>query len=60
MLLKISYFRQAAHLLDAPKVSAEDIASISSECFKLNSLQLKALLKMYRPDRGEHVIPQGE
>ena len=35
---------QAAHLLLARKNTAEDIASVSSICFKLNSLQLKTLL----------------
>ena len=49
---------QAAHLLEAPKSSADDIASISSACFKLNSLQLRALLENYIPDRGEPQIPQ--
>ena len=38
---------QAAMLLDAPKASADDIADISSSCFKLNSLQLRALLNNY-------------
>ncbi|CAH1226760.1 PPP1R9A [Branchiostoma lanceolatum] len=49
---------QAAHLLQAPKHSAEDIASISSTCFKLNSMQLRALLEQYRPDPNEPRIPQ--
>ena len=31
---------QAAHLLQARKNTAEDIASVSSICFKLNSLQV--------------------
>lgn len=49
---------QAAHLLEAPKSSADDIASISSACFKLNSLQLRALLENYVPGMGEPHIPQ--
>ena len=38
---------QAAHLLLSRKNTAEDIASVSSICFKLNSLQLKTLLNKY-------------
>ncbi|XP_013410608.1 afadin isoform X2 [Lingula anatina] len=49
---------QAAHLLQAPKSSPDDIASISSACFKLNSLQLRALLQHYIPSQGEPRIPQ--
>ena len=40
-------------LLDAPKSSADDLADISSACFKLNSLQLRALLSNYFPGRDE-------
>lgn len=50
---------QAMHLLQAPKQSAEDIANISGTCFKLNSLQLRALLSQYIPSErdGERPIP---
>ncbi len=48
---------QAAHLLQARKNTAEDIASVSSICFKLNSLQLKTLLHRYEPDANETPIP---
>nr|XP_039267288.1 afadin-like isoform X1 [Styela clava] len=50
---------QAMHLLQAPKQSAEDIAAISGTCFKLNSLQLRALLSQYIPSErdGETLIP---
>ncbi|XP_012937979.1 afadin [Aplysia californica] len=44
---------QAAHLLQAPKSSADDITNISSTCFKLNSMQLRALLTRYLPEPGE-------
>ncbi|XP_076466246.1 afadin-like [Babylonia areolata] len=44
---------QAAHLLQAPKVTNDDINSISSTCFKLNSLQVRALLTRYIPDANE-------
>lgn len=44
---------QAAHLLQAPKSSADDITNISSTCFKLNSLQLRALLTRYIPEPNE-------
>ena len=44
---------QAAHLLQARKATAEDIASLSSTCFKLNSLQLEALLSSYQEAEAE-------
>jgi afadin len=47
---------QAAMLLDAPKASADDVADISSSCFKLNSLQLRALLSNYFAGRDEMPI----
>nr|XP_006813997.1 PREDICTED: afadin [Saccoglossus kowalevskii] len=53
----LSRIIQAAHLLQAPKSSADDIASISSTCFKLNSLQLRALLEQYQSGGGEPHIP---
>jgi len=51
---------QATNLLQAPKHSSDDIAAISGTCFKLNSLQLRALLTNYWPDEreGEGLIPQ--
>ncbi|XP_052088290.1 afadin-like isoform X5 [Mytilus californianus] len=49
---------QAAHLLEAPKSSADDIANICSTCFKLNSLQLRELLQQYIPEPNEPPIPQ--
>ncbi|XP_062598026.1 afadin-like isoform X2 [Saccostrea cucullata] len=49
---------QAAHLLQAPKSSHDDISNISSTCFKLNSLQLRELLQRYIPEPGEPPIPQ--
>lgn len=36
----------------------DDIATISSTCFKLNSLQLRALLEKYQPAPDEPRIPQ--
>jgi len=47
---------QAAHLLQARKGTAEDIATLSSTCFKLNSLQLKCLLSRYQPAPDEAPI----
>ena len=47
---------QAAHLLLARKNTAEDIASVSSICFKLNSVQLKTLLDRYEPAPDENPI----
>ena len=49
---------QAAHLLQAPKNSHGDINSISSACYKLNSVQLRALLENYRPAADELDIPR--
>lgn len=55
----LSRIIQAAHLLEAPKGSPDDILSISSTCFKLNSLQLRALLQNYIPSAGEpHIQPE--
>ncbi|KAL1139052.1 hypothetical protein AAG570_009113 [Ranatra chinensis] len=48
---------QAAHLLQAPKYSCDDLATLSSTCFKLNSLQLRALLQKYQPTPDEPRIP---
>ncbi|KAF2349362.1 Dilute domain [Trinorchestia longiramus] len=48
---------QAAALLVAPKVVPGDITVISSDCFKLNSLQLRALLEKYELEPGEPPIP---
>jgi afadin len=47
---------QAAHLLQARKGTAEDIATLSSTCFKLNSLQLRSLLSRYQPAQDEQPI----
>ncbi|KAI4465248.1 afadin [Holotrichia oblita] len=48
---------QCAHLLQAPKYTADDLAKLSAACFKLNSLQLRALLTQYKGDIGEQVAP---
>lgn len=53
----LSRILQAAHLLQAPKSVPEDLAAISSTCFKLNSLQLRALLERYQPVPEEPPIP---
>lgn len=39
---------QCAHLLQAPKYAPEDLANLSAVCFKLNSMQLGALLMQYK------------
>ena len=49
---------QAAHLLQARKSTPEDIATLSSTCFKLNSLQLESLLSRYQPADHEAPISQ--
>ncbi|XP_014251029.1 afadin isoform X2 [Cimex lectularius] len=48
---------QAAHLLQAPKYTCDDLATLSSTCYKLNSLQLRALLQRYQPTPDEPRIP---
>lgn len=48
---------QAAHLLQSSKWSREDVPSIGSACFKLNSLQMRALLTGYIPQAGEPRVP---
>ena len=52
-----NFIPQAAHLLQAPKSSPDNIANISSTCFKLNSLQLRELLERYQPEPNEPPIP---
>nr|CAB3266623.1 afadin [Phallusia mammillata] len=47
---------QATHLLQAPKYLSDDIAAISGTCFKLNSLQLQALLTNYTAEENENVV----
>lgn len=49
---------QAALLLQSPKNSHSDINNISSVCYKLNSMQLRALLENYRPAPDELDIPR--
>lgn len=39
---------KAAHLLQARKSTADDIATLSSTCLKLNSMHLESLLFMWR------------
>ncbi|KAG8238214.1 hypothetical protein J437_LFUL018258, partial [Ladona fulva] len=53
----LSRIAQAAHLLQAPKYNAEELRAISSTCFKLNSLQLRALLTNYQHAPDEPRIP---
>lgn len=54
---QLALISQAADLLHAPKYTGEDLASITSTCFKLNSLQLKALLVKYQPALDEPRLP---
>ncbi|XP_072396641.1 afadin isoform X2 [Diabrotica undecimpunctata] len=46
---------QCAHLLQAPKYAPEDLANLSAVCFKLNSMQLGALLLQYKAEPGEKI-----
>uniref|UniRef100_A0A4W3HU64 Afadin n=1 Tax=Callorhinchus milii TaxID=7868 RepID=A0A4W3HU64_CALMI len=54
----LSRIVQATTLLTMDKYLAEDITSISNTCFKLNSLQLQALLQSYHCAQDEPYIPQ--
>ncbi|KAF0290737.1 Afadin [Amphibalanus amphitrite] len=51
---------QAAHLLTAPKNNVDDLTGITSTCYKLNSLQLRAMLERYQPaaDEPAKIPPQ--
>ncbi|XP_037088487.1 afadin-like [Pollicipes pollicipes] len=51
---------QAAHLLTAPKNNVDDLTGITSTCYKLNSLQLRAMLERYQPaaDEPPRIPPQ--
>ncbi|KAM6464294.1 afadin isoform 14-T14 [Liasis olivaceus] len=53
----LSRIVQATTLLTMDKYSPEDIPSINSTCFKLNSLQLHALLQNYHCAPDEPFIP---
>nr|CAH7751362.1 unnamed protein product [Callosobruchus chinensis] len=46
---------QCAHLLQAPKYAPEDLANLSAVCFKLNSMQVGALLMQYKPEPNEKI-----
>ncbi|XP_060518752.1 afadin isoform X6 [Cylas formicarius] len=46
---------QCAHLLQASKYTPEDLANLSAVCFKLNSMQLGALLMQYKSEPGEKI-----
>ncbi|XP_078011162.1 afadin isoform X17 [Phascolarctos cinereus] len=53
----LSRIVQATTLLTMDKYSPEDIPNINSTCFKLNSLQLQALLQNYHCAPDEPFIP---
>ena len=56
--MNVVFSFQAAHLLQSPKDSVENISNICAACFKLNSLQLRCLLENYRPMGNERSIPR--
>uniref|UniRef100_A0A1Y1NGW7 Afadin n=2 Tax=Photinus pyralis TaxID=7054 RepID=A0A1Y1NGW7_PHOPY len=51
----LSKIVQCAQLLQASKQTPEELANLSAACFKLNSLQLRALLTQYKGEPGEQV-----
>ncbi|XP_044098297.1 afadin isoform X13 [Neovison vison] len=53
----LSRIVQATTLLTMDKYSAEDIPTVNSTCFKLNSLQLQALLQNYHCAPDEPFVP---
>lgn len=54
----LSRIIQTAHLLQSSKSNPEDINSITSTCFKLNSLQLRAIFDQYELSPNEMPIPR--
>lgn len=40
----------------APKSCVDELSAVASACYRLNSLQLRALLSRYRPARDEPAI----
>ncbi|XP_061430653.1 afadin isoform X6 [Lethenteron reissneri] len=54
----LSRIMQATTLLTMDKYAPKDAPEISSTCFKLNSLQLRALLEGYQGATGEPSIPR--
>ena len=40
----------------APKATVDELSVVSSSCYRLNSLQLRAILSRYRPARDEPAI----
>ncbi|XP_055495423.1 afadin isoform X6 [Leucoraja erinacea] len=54
----LSRIVQATTLLTMDKYLAEDVSTINNTCFKLNSLQLQALLQSYHCAQDEPYIPQ--
>lgn len=52
-----SSLAQATTLLTMDKYAPEDAAGINSTCFKLNSLQLQALLHNYHCAPDEPLVP---
>ncbi|XP_075909373.1 afadin isoform X2 [Petromyzon marinus] len=54
----LSRIMQATTLLTMDKYAPKDVPEISSTCFKLNSLQLRALLEGYQGATGEPSIPR--
>nr|KAF6274011.1 afadin, adherens junction formation factor [Pipistrellus kuhlii] len=53
----LSRIVQATTLLTMDKYASEDVSNINSTCFKLNSLQLQALLQNYHCAPDEPFIP---
>uniref|UniRef100_UPI00358E763A afadin isoform X2 n=1 Tax=Myxine glutinosa TaxID=7769 RepID=UPI00358E763A len=54
----LSRLIQATTLLTMDKYIMKDVPIISNTCFKLNSLQLRALLENYQPAPNEPPVPQ--
>ncbi|XP_045862839.1 afadin isoform X12 [Meles meles] len=53
----LSRIVQATTLLTMDKYAAEDVPTVNSTCFKLNSLQLQALLQNYHCAPDEPFVP---
>ncbi len=52
----LAKINQAAFLLQTSKHDLQDLSAISSNCFALNSLQIKCILKNYMTAQGEQPL----
>ena len=56
LVLYVGLTRCLCVCLQAPKATVDELSVVSSSCYRLNSLQLRAILSRYRPARDEPAI----